>query len=142
VAAKEQQQQRWQLPVLQVITLILVTIVVVALGHFGKTMLDNYRLSAEREMWQAKIDKEKAENERLIAQRDFVASETYQRQLAHEMGLYAPDERPLVLILPPELKEEVRDFDPVFRQGEVLQVPYWQQWWELFFGEAKPGSLR
>jgi hypothetical protein len=53
------------------------------------------------------------------------------------MGLYAPDERPLVLILPPEMEEDVREFDPVYREGEVLEPPYWQQWWELFFGSGE-----
>jgi hypothetical protein len=136
VAAKE--QQRWQLPIMQFMTLVVVTILVVALVHFARTMLDNYRLSAEKEMWQAKIDREVYEHQRMLEQKAFVESETYQRQLAHEMGLYAPDERPLVLVLPPEMREDVRDFDPVFRQGEVLKPPYWQQWWELFFGSGQP----
>ncbi|MGH2543599.1 MAG: hypothetical protein ACRDIB_12410 [Ardenticatenaceae bacterium] len=135
VAVKE--QQRWQLPIMQFVTLVLVTILIIALGHFAKTMLDNHRLSADKAMWQARIAQEEAEYQRLLAQKAFVESETYQRQLAHEMGLYAPDERPLVLILPPEMEEDVRAFDPVYREGEVWEPPYWQQWWELFFGDER-----
>jgi hypothetical protein len=134
VAAKDQ-QQRWQLPVMQFVTLVLGMILFIALGNFAKTMLDNYWLSAEKVEWEARIAQEEAENERLLAQQAFVESETYQRQLAHEMGLYAPDERPLVLVLPPGQEDDVRDFDPVFREGEILEPPYWQQWWVLFFGE-------
>lgn len=136
MAAKE--QPRWQLPLLQFVTLMLMTILVVALGSFARTMLDNYRLRAEHEMWEARIAQEEAEHERLLAQREYVASDAYQRQLAHEMGLYAPNERPLVLVLPPELHEEIRNFDPVFREAEVLEPPYWRQWWELFFGSGPP----
>ncbi len=121
---------------MQFVTLVLVTILIISLGNFAKTMLDNYLLSAEKASWEAKIAQEQAEYERLMEQMAFVESDTYQRQLAHEMGLYAPDERPLVLVLPPGQEEEVRDFDPVFREGEVLEPPYWQQWWELFFGEG------
>lgn len=132
MAAKE--QQRWQLPIMQFVMLVLLTVLFVAAGHFAKTMLDNYRLGAEKEAWQARIDQEVAEHARLLEQKAFVESDTYQRQLAHEMGLYGADERPLVLVLPPEMEEDVRDFDPVFREGEVVELPYWQQWWELFFG--------
>jgi hypothetical protein len=139
VAVKEQQPQRWQLPITQFITLVLITVFLVAIGSFAKTMLDNYRMNAEKVVWQARIDQEVAEHERLLEQKAFVESETYQRQLAHEMGLYAPDEKPLVLVLPPEMQEDVRDFDPIFRQGEVVEPPYWQQWWDLFFGPGDDG---
>jgi hypothetical protein len=121
---------------MQFVTLVLVTILILALANFAKTMLDNYRLGAEKAEWQAKIDQEMAEYERLLEQKAYVQSDSYQRQLAHEMGLYAPDERPLVLVLPPGREEEVREFDPVFREAEILEPPYWQQWWELFFGET------
>lgn len=126
--------QRWQLPLMQFVTLMMMTILVIAMGNFAKTMLDNYRLRAEKETWEARIAQEQAEYERLLAQKAYVESESYQRQLAHEMGLYAPDEQPLVLVLPPDMQEEARDFDPVYRTGEALEPPYWQQWWELFFG--------
>ncbi|HEX8684245.1 MAG TPA: hypothetical protein VF707_18150 [Ardenticatenaceae bacterium] len=135
MAAKE--QQRWQLPISQFVTLVLVTIFLVAVGNFARTMLDNYRLNAEKTVWQARIDQEIAEHERLLAQKAYVESETYQRQLAHEMGLYAPDERPLVLVLPPGMETDVRQFDPIFRQGEIVEPPYWQQWWDLFFGKRE-----
>ncbi len=132
MAAKE--QQRWQLPVMQFVTLVLVTILIIALANFARTMLENYRLSADKAELEAVIALEQEEENRLLAQKEHVASDTYQRQLAHEMGLYAPDERPLVLVLPPEMEDDVRDFDPVFRQGEILEPPYWEQWWDLFFG--------
>jgi hypothetical protein len=136
VAVKE--QQRWQLPVMQFVTLVLMAILLIALGHFAKTMLENHRLSAQKAMLEAQMAREEAEGERLRAQQAYVASDAYQRQLAHEMGLFAPDERPLVLILPPEMEEDVRDFDPIYREGKVLEPPYWQQWWELFFGDGNP----
>ncbi|MBA3532345.1 MAG: hypothetical protein H0T73_10530 [Ardenticatenales bacterium] len=132
MAAKE--SQGWQLPIMQFVTLMLMTILVITLGHFAKTMLDNYQLNAEKTAWQARIEQEQMEHQRLLDQKAFVESDTYQRQMAHEMGLYAPDERPLVLLVPPEMQETVSEFDPVYREGEVVEAPYWQQWWVLFFG--------
>jgi cell division protein FtsL len=134
VAAKE--SQGWQLPIMQFVTLMLMTILVIALGHFARTMFDNYQLSVEKAAWQARIEQEQLEHERLLEQKAYVESDTYQRQLAHEMGLYAPDERPLVLLVPPEMQEVVTAFDPIYRTGEVVEPPYWQQWWVLFFGDG------
>lgn len=136
MAAKGQPQQRWQLPVVQFLTLVLVTLLIVAFGNFTKTMLDNYRLRAEKATWEARIAQEEAEYARLLEQQVYVASDPYQRQLAHEMGFYAPDEHPLVLIVPPDLEDEVRAFDPVFREATPIETPNWQRWWDLFFGPA------
>ena len=137
MATKE--QQRRQFPIMQFITLILITISILALGNFAKAVLDNHRLDAEKAMWQAKIEQELAEKERLLKQKELVASDTYQRQLAHELGLYAPDEQPLVLILPPESQDRsnIHQFDPVYREGELIEPPNWLQWWDLFFGELE-----
>ena len=127
---------RWQLPIVQFATLVVVMMLVFAVGSFAKTMLDNYRLSDERAHWTALRDEEKAKYERLTAERERVAAESYQRRLAHEMGLYAPDERPLTLVLPAGAQREADDFAPVYREATPYEPPYWQQWWELFFGES------
>lgn len=126
--------QGWQLPLMQFVTLMLMTLLLVALGHFARTMVDNYRLNTEKAMWEARIEQEREAHARLLEQKAFVASDSYQRHLAHEMGLYAPDERPLVLLVPPEMADEVEQFDPIYREGTVVEPPYWQQWWALFFG--------
>ena len=74
MATKE--QQRWQFPIMQFITLTLITISILALGNFAKAVLDNHRLDAEKAMWQAKIEQELAEKERLLKQKELVASDT------------------------------------------------------------------
>lgn len=136
MSTKEEQAKRFKLPIMEFVTLFFITISILALGNFASTVMDHYQMSAVKAEWQAKIDQEKAEQQRLLKQKELVASDAYQRQLAHELGLYAPDEQPLVLILPPELQEDINEFNPIYREGIEFEPPYWQQWWELFFGES------
>src|SRR5690606_4099055 len=110
-------------------TVILATVLAVSLLNFALTAIQNYRLRHTEMELRAAIEAEKEEQARLLARKEFIQSEQYQRQLAHEMGLYAPNERPIVLVMPPEMKQELENVDPVFRQTEPLQEPYWQQWW-------------
>ena len=49
--------------------------------------------------------------------------------------LYDSQERPLVLIIPPDKQPAYEESSPIFRPGRKLEKPYWQQWWERFFGE-------
>jgi len=137
MSTKEEQVKLLQLPIMEFLTLFFITISIFALGNFANTVMDHYKMSAVKAEWQAKIDQEEAEQQRLLKQKELVASDAYQRQLAHELGLYAPDEQPLVLILPPELQEDVNEFNPIYREGIEFEPPYWQQWWDLFFGEEK-----
>lgn len=124
----------WKKTIMQSIVLVLISILVIAVINLGQTVLDNYRYTAEKEMWIARIEREKAEYERLIALQEFVNSDTYQRKLAHELGLYGPNEQPLMLVLPPEMQQELHEFNPITREEKILEPPYWRQWWELFFG--------
>lgn len=124
----------WKKTLMQSVIIFLISILVIALIHVGKTILDNYRYSAEKEMWLAKIEREQAGYDRLMVLKEFVASDTYQRKLAHELGLYGPNEQPLMLVLPPEMQQEIHEFNPITREKKVLEPPYWRQWWELFFG--------
>jgi hypothetical protein len=124
----------WKKTLMQSVIIFLISILVIALINVGKTILDNYRYSAEKEMWLAKIEREQAGYDGLIALKEFVKSDTYQRKLAHELGLYSKDEQPLMLVLPPEMQQELHEFNPITREEKVLEPPYWRQWWELFFG--------
>lgn len=125
-------EQRLQIPLSQFITLILGTVLVLSLINFGLTAIENYRLQHKADTLRASIAAERAENERLQARKEYVASEAYQTQLAHELGLYAPDEKRIMVVAPPELKQEQTDMDPIFRTAEVPEPPHWQQWWNLF----------
>ena len=129
-----QTQPRRPLPIIQIATTMVGVVILVAVFSFARTMLDNYWLAQDKAEWQVKIDAENAEYDQLLRQKEYIESEAYQRQLAHEMGLYAPDERPLVMVLPSELQADYREFDPVYREAEITEPPYWQQWWGLFFG--------
>lgn len=110
------------------------TVLVLSLLHFARTAIDNYRLRHRAEVLRALIAAEQAEHERLLARKAYVASPEYQARLAHELGLYAPNERRLLLVAPPELLEEEATVDPIFRSAHLPEKPYWQQWWDLFFG--------
>jgi hypothetical protein len=136
------QERRLQIPLSQFMTVILATVLAVSLLNFALTAIQNYRLRHTEMELRAAIEAEKEEQARLLARKEFIQSEQYQRQLAHEMGLYAPNERPIVLVMPPEMKQELENVDPVFRQTEPLQEPYWQQWWDLFFGEDTLADLK
>ncbi len=124
----------WKKTLMQSVIIFLISILVVASINVGKTILDNYRYSAEKDMWLARIEREKDDYKQLLKLQKFVASDTYQRKLAHELGLYAPDEQPLMIVLPPEMQQELHEFDPITREKKVIEAPYWKQWWELFFG--------
>lgn len=126
-------EQRLQIPLSQFITLILGTVLVLSLINFGLTAIENYRLQHKAETLRASIAAEKAENERLQARKEYIASDAYQTQLAHELGLYGQDEKRIMVVAPPELKQEKAETDPIFRTAEVPEPPYWQQWWNLFF---------
>lgn len=127
---------RWQLPIMQFATLVGVMLLLMAVGSFAKTMLDNYRLADERARWESLLAEQQAQHAALLTRREVALSDTRQRQLAHEMGLYAPNERPIVLVLPPEMRQPANDFTPTYREEVPYEPPYWQQWWELFFGEG------
>ncbi len=137
MSTKQEQRKRLQLPIMEFATLFFITISLLALGNFASTVMDHYEMKALKSEWQAKIDQELAEKGRLEKQLKLVASDAYQRQLAHELGRYSPDEQPIVLILPPELQEDVDELNPIYREGKEFEPPYWQQWWDLFFGEQK-----
>lgn len=137
MSTKENPSQRLQLPIMEFITLFLITISLLALGNFASTVMDHYQMKAVKAEWQAKIEQEEAEYERLLKQKERVQSDAYQRQLAHELGFYASNEQPLVLVLPPELQDEMDEINPIYREGTEFEPPYWQQWWDLFFGEVK-----
>jgi hypothetical protein len=137
IVATQVQPPRRQLPIVQFLTTVIGIVILIAVFSFARTMLDNYWLAQEKAEWQAKIDAEQAEYDRLLRQKEFIESDAYQSQLAHEMGLYAPNERPLVVVLPPDMQADFREFDPVFREADVYEPPYWQQWWRLFFGERE-----
>lgn len=128
------QERRLQIPLSQFMTVILVTVLVLSLVNFALTAVKSYRLRHVELELKAAIKAEQEEQARLLERKRFVESEQYQHQLAHELGLYGENERPLVLIVPPEMEEEFEDVDPIFRKGEQFQKPYWQQWWDLFFG--------
>lgn len=128
-------ERRLQIPLTQFMTLILATVLAASLFNFAMTTVKSYRLRHVEAELRAAIQAEEEEHERLLARKAFVESERYQRQLAHEMGLYGPRERPIVLIVPPDKQETFAESDPVFRPGRKLEKPYWQQWWDLFFGE-------
>ena len=124
-----------QLPITQFVTVMLATLLFFSLFSFGKTMFNNYWLSADKAGWEAKIEAEAARQARLETQLVEVKSDAYQRQLAHEMGLYAPNKQPLSLILPPDMESESRELPPIIQPALPLDPPNWQQWWLLFFGE-------
>ena len=132
------EQLRRQVPFTQFVAVMLATLLLFAFFSFARTMLQNYWLSADKAEWEQKIALEEARRSRLEAQLVQVESDAYQRQLAHEMGLYAPNEHPLVLILPPDIEDESRELAPILRPAVPLPRPYWQQWWELFLGDRKP----
>ncbi len=130
--------QRVFQPLSQFVTLILLTVLVLSLVNFARTAIDNYRLRHRAQVLRALIAAEQAEYERLQARKEYVSSPEYQARLAHELGLYAPDERRILLVAPPALLEEEANADPIFRPAELPEKPYWQQWWELFFGDEFP----
>lgn len=125
--------QRLQIPLSQFITLILATVLALSFANFVLTAIESYRLQHQADTLRAAIAAEQAEHERLLARKEYVASDAYQTQLAHELGLYAPDERRLMVVAPPGLLEAETEVDPIFRTATVEEPPYWQQWWELFF---------
>lgn len=127
-------ERRLQIPLSQFMTVILATVLALSLVNFALTAVKSYRLRHVELELKTAIQAEQAEQARLLERKRFVQGEQYQRHLAHELGLYADDERPLVLIVPPEMKDELEESNPVFREGQQLAKPYWQQWWDLFFG--------
>lgn len=126
-------EQRLQIPLSQFITLILGTVLVLSLINFGLTAVENYQLQHKADTLRASIAAERAENDRLQARKEYVTSDAYQTQLAHELGLYAPDEKRIMVVAPPDLAQEKANTDPIFRTAEIPEAPYWQQWWSLFF---------
>lgn len=132
---EQQQERRLQIPLTQFMTLILATVLAASIFNFVLTTIKSYRLRHVEAALQAAIQAEADEQQRLLARKRFVESERYQRQLAHEMGLYDARERPLVLVIPAGQEEAYQEPDPIFRAGHTLEKPYWQQWWDLFFGE-------
>lgn len=138
---RQEHERRLQIPVSQFITVFLATVLALSLANFGITAVKSYRLRHVEMELHSVIEAEVAEHERLLARKAYVESPQYRHQLAHEMGLYADNERPLVLVMPPEMKTELTTVDPVFREAERLQKPYWQQWWDLFFGADDLASL-
>ncbi|HBY98280.1 MAG: hypothetical protein M5U01_23295 [Ardenticatenaceae bacterium] len=136
-----EQERRLQIPLSQFMTVILATVLALSLMNFALTAIKSYRLRHVELELKAEIKAEQEEQGRLLDRKRFVQSEQYQRQLAHELGLYAENERPLVLVLPPEMKGEFEEVNPVFRTGQQLEKPYWQQWWDLFFGSDDLESL-
>jgi hypothetical protein len=128
-------ERRLQIPLTQFMTLILATVLAASVFNFALTTVKSYRLRYVEAELRAAIRAEQEEHQRLLARKAFIESERYQRQLAHEMGLYDNQERPLVLIIPAGQESDYKETDPVFRPGRKLEKPYWQQWWDLFFGE-------
>lgn len=129
------QSNRLSLTISQFVTLLLLTILLLSLANFGLRAVERYRLRHRAEVLQAAIAAEREEQTRLLARKAYVASPEYQARLAHELGLYAPNERRLVVLGGDTLRrKEVAEETVILREAQVPVVPYWQQWWETFFG--------
>nr|WP_290670279.1 hypothetical protein [Ardenticatena sp.] len=129
------QTNRLSLTISQFVTLLLLTILLLSLANFGLRAVERYRLRHRADVLQAAIAAEREEYARLLARKAYVASPEYQARLAHELGLYAPNERRLIVLDGESLRNTtVEEERVVVREADMPVQPYWQQWWEAFFG--------
>jgi len=117
---------------------IVAIVIALALGfNLGRQATVVYRLRREEARLQQAVAEERAKAAALEARKAYVLSDTFVEEWARTVAkLTQPGEVRVVVLS--EGQQPAESLGSALGTGHRLQgetaLPYWQQWWELFFG--------
>jgi cell division protein FtsB len=118
----------------QFVAIVILTISIFLIIDLGRRATAQYHVSQAEKLVQAEIDSERDLHNRLLAQRDYVASDAYVEEWAREQAhMIRPGDQPVILVTTEAPRAPLRVTAP--QASPAAEVPNWYHWWELFFGE-------
>lgn len=126
----------------------LITIVAIVIGlalgfNLGRQATVVYRLRREEARLEQALAQEQAKAAELEARKAYVLSDAFVEEWARTVAkLTQPGEVRVVILSegqPPA--HSLGSASEVFRLQAEKALPYWQQWWDLFFGPISQNEL-
>ncbi len=135
---KETSTSSTRAPLAQFIAIIALSISIFLIVDFGRRAAANYRIQREAERLSLEVDLARAEQEELLAQRSYVASDLYIEDVARRELKWAREGETVVVVMatPEALPQPVPAEAPettVIPHNPAPQTPA-EAWWQLFFG--------
>ena len=132
-ASKKQSNSK--APLAQFVAIIALTISIFLIVDLGRRAATSYRIQREAERLSLEVEQTRQEQQTLLAQRSYVASDLYIEEVARKELKWARAGETVVVVMAtpeaiaplPQAKAEV------VRVGPVPSTPA-QAWWLLFFG--------
>jgi cell division protein FtsB len=137
VTNKRKQQSIISLSLPKIVTIVTIILVAVLTIDFGRKALDNYHIQRQVEWLRADVAAEQEENEALQERLVYVSSDAYVEEIARErLKMVKAGDKAVVLV--PRSIDQPSATTPVAatQEPEKEPEPYWQQWWDLFFGPS------
>jgi cell division protein FtsB len=134
---KKKHQSIIALSLPKIVTIIVLTLVAILTIDFGRKALDNYHVQRRVEWLRQEVAAEAEENEALQARLAYVGSDAYVEEIARErLKMVKAGDKAVVLV--PRSIDQPSATTPVAatQEPEKEPEPYWQQWWDLFFGPS------
>jgi cell division protein FtsB len=122
-------------PLAQFVAIIALSISIFLIVDLGRRAAANYRIQREAERLGQEVELAQQEQQALLAQRSYVASDLYIEEVARrELKWARPGEMVVVVMATPKAVTAQPNPQTVTKlSGPVPQTPA-QAWWLLFFG--------
>ncbi|MEM7348614.1 MAG: septum formation initiator family protein [Chloroflexota bacterium] len=119
----------------QFVAIIVLTISIFLIIDLGRRAATNYRVHREAERLSQEVELAKQQQQLLLAQRSYVASDLYVEEVARrELKWARPGETVVVVMATPEAATKSTTEGPeVINVSPIAQTPA-EAWWFLFFG--------
>lgn len=122
----------------RIVAVVVATIALFLVADFGRRAIDSYRLSRVVAALEEKVATMRAENEAFKERLEYVSTDAYIEEAAHEKLRWVEPGDTAVIVLSSQEKEAPVT-TPLPSHGtlqgeEVIDKPNWQRWLDLFFG--------
>jgi cell division protein FtsB len=122
----------------QFVAIVILTISIFLIIDLGRRATAQYHVSQAERRLTLEIDDTLAQQTRLEARRDYVASDAYVEEWAREQAhMIRPGDQPVILVTTEAPRTAPRVSAPQAPPA-AEEVPNWYYWWELFFAGDVP----
>jgi hypothetical protein len=128
-------KQSSKIPLAQFVAIIALSISVFFIVDFARRAAANYRVQREAERLSQEVELAQQHQQRLLARREYVASDLYVEELARKELKWARPGETVVVVMPtPEAI--AKPVQPTASGAAMKQTPPTpaEAWWLLFFG--------
>jgi cell division protein FtsB len=130
---KKRHQSIISLP--KIVTIAALAVIATLTIDFGRRALDNYHVQRQVEWLREEVAREEEENAALREDLAYVSSDAYAEETAREsLKMVKPGDTAVVVVGESGQQSPAVAPTPAIETADSEPQPYWQRWWDLFFG--------